>query len=256
MKNIFKKSSSSIIEKVIKKSSQEKNNENYFQLATSWADDYCARMATSRNRYQIAFLAALGLCGLLTMSVMMLSHTHEYIPLLVHHYDSGAVSVTPASKMGVPENQAEIESDLVRYIISRESYDPAFFDQQYQMVTLLSDSSVARAYQAQQNADDDQAFIHRFGNKTVRSVKIEEVNFLDNESLNSKEKHESNHRNLAEVHFIVTDKNVSSGKETKTPFVAIMAWAYGGIPNDPEVRWMNWNGFTVTSYQRNQRTVN
>lgn len=239
----------------IKKSYEEQNNENYFQLATSWADDYYARMVTSRHRYQIAFLAAMGLCGLLTISVMMLSNTHEYIPLLIHHYDSGAVSVSPASQKGAPKNQAEIESDLVRYIISRESYDPASFDQQYQVVTLLSDSSVARTYQAQQNADDDQAFIHRFGNKFVRSVNVEEVSFLDNEDLNSKENHQMNHRNLAEVHFMVTDKNMSSGKETKTPFVAIVAWEYGGIPNDPEVRWMNWNGFTVTSYQRNQRAV-
>lgn len=243
-------------EDIVKKNISEKNNENYFQLATSWADDYYARIAISRHRYQVAFLAAMGLCGILTISVMMLSNTHEYIPLLIHHYDSGAVSVTPASKRGEPENQAEIESDLVRYIISRESYDPAFFDQQYKIVSLLSDASVAHNYQLQQNADDDQSLVHRFGNKTVRSVKIEEVNFLDNENLNSKEKHEVNHRNLAEVHFVVIDKNMSSGKETKTPFVAIMAWGYGGIPNDPEIRWMNWNGFTVTSYQRNQRTVN
>lgn len=240
----------------MKKSPQEKNNENYFQLSNSWSDDYYARVATSRNRYQTAFLIAMGLCGLLSISVMMLSHTHEYIPLLVHHYDSGVVSVSPTSQSGAPKNQAEIESDLVRYVISRESYDPAFFDQQYQLVTLLSDSNVARVYQSQQNSEDDQALIHLFGNKFVRSVKIEEVNFLDNESLNSKEKHDTNHRNLAEVHFIVTDKNVSSGKETKTPFVAILTWTYGGIPNDPEVRWMNWNGFTITSYQRNQRTVN
>lgn len=239
----------------IKKSSKEKNNENYFQLATSWADDYYARVVTSRNRYQIAFLSAIGLCGLMTISLMMLSHTHEYIPLLVHHYDSGAVSVSPTSQKGAPKNKAEIESDLVRYIITRESYDPASFDQQYQLVTLLSDSSVARFYQSQQNGDDDQAFIHHFGNKIVRSVKIEEVSFLDNEDLNSKEKNETNHRNLAEVHFIVTDKNVSSGKESKTPYVAILSWAYGGIPSDPEVRWMNWNGFTITSYQRNQRSV-
>jgi len=254
MKNFIKRLSSPK-ENVIRKSSQEKNNENYFQLATSWADDYYARVATSRHRYQLAFLVAMGLCGFLTISVMMLSNTHEYIPLLVHHYDSGAVSVSPASQKGAPKNQAEIESDLVRYIITRESYDPASFDQQYQVVTLLSDSDVARAYQTQQNAEDDQAFIHRFGNKIVRSVKIEEVSFLDNEDLNSKEKHQMSHRNLAEVHFIVTDKNVSSGKESKTPYVAILSWEYGGIPNDPEVRWMNWNGFTITSYQKNQRAV-
>lgn len=239
----------------IKKPPQEEKNANYFQLATSWADDYYARMAASRHRYQVAFLTAMGLCALLTVSVMMLANTHEYIPLLVNHYESGAVSVSPASQRGAPENRAEVESDLVRYVISRESYDPASFNEQYQLVTLLSDANVAHLYQAQQNADDDQALVHRFGNKFVRSVKIEDVNFLDNEELNSHDQHEVNHKNLSEIHFIVSDKNMSSGKESKTPYVAIISWGYGGIPNDPEVRWMNWNGFTVTSYQRNQRIV-
>ena len=254
MKNVLSKFCFSKPER-IKKSPQEINNENYFQLATSWADDYYARLASSKHRYQIAFLAAMGLCSLLTVSVMMLSHTHEYIPLLVHHYDSGAVSVSPASQTGAPKNQAEVESDLVRYIISRESYDPASFSEQYQLVTLLSDSMVAHAYQAQQNADDDEALIHRFGSKSIRSVKIEDVNFFDNEDKNVNEKREKNHKNLAEIHFTVTDKSLSSGKESKTPYIAIVSWSYGGIPNDPEVRWMNWNGFTVTSYQRNQRIV-
>ncbi len=255
MKNILKKFVFSGRENGSKNSSKENTHENYFQLASSWADDYYARMATSRHRYQVAFLTAMGLCVLLVINVMMLSHTHEYIPLLVHHYESGAVSISPASQRGAPENQAEVESDIVRYIISRESYDPASFNEQYQRVTLLSNSTVAHAYQAQQNSDDDQAFIHRFGNKIVRSVKIEDVNFLDNEDLNANEKRVNNHKNLAEVHFIVTDKNISSGKETRTPYVSILSWGYGGIPNDPETRWMNWNGFTVMSYQRNQRTV-
>ncbi len=187
MKNILSKFCFSRPER-IKKSPQEINNENYFQLATSWADDYYARLASSKHRYQIAFLAAMGLCSLLTVSVMMLSHTHQYIPLLVHHYDSGAVSVSPVLQTGAPQNQAEVESDLVRYVISRESYDSASFNEQYQLVTLLSDSTVAHLYQAQQNADDDQAFIHRFGNKSIRSVKIEDVNFLDNEEKKYKRK--------------------------------------------------------------------
>ena len=241
-----------MIKKPFKKT--ENNTENYFQLATSWADDYYARVVVSRHRYQIAFFVAMGLCAILALSTMLLSNTHEYIPLLVNHYESGAVSVVPAEQHRAPPNQAEIESDLVRYVINRESYDPASFADMYQLVNLMSDSSVAHVYQQQQNSTDDQSFIHQYANKTIRSVKVLNVSFLDNDALNATDQRE-HHKNLAEVHFTVTNKALNSGKEEKTPYVAIIAWTYGGIPNDPEMRWLNWNGFMVTSYQVNQQVV-
>lgn len=239
----------------LKKRNKENPTENYFQLASSWSDDYYATISSSRDRYRIAFFSAMGLSALLALSVMLLSHTHEYIPLLVHHYESGAVSVSQVDFQNAPENQAEVESELVRYVISRESYDPTFFAEQYQLVSMMSDSSVSRDYHAQQNADNTASFIHLFGTKIVRSVKVEEVSFLDNELWNETDNRDKNHHNLAEVRFIVTDKQVSSGQETKIPYVAMLSWTHRGIPSDPDARWQNWNGFTVTHYQRNQRSV-
>jgi len=242
---------------MFKKNSVKKENpaENYFQLASSWSDDYYATMVSSRDRYRIAFFVAMGLSALLTFSVMILSNTHEYIPLLVHHYDSGAISVTQVDSHDAPENQAEVESELVRYVISRESYDPTFFAEQYELVSMMSDSTVSRDYHEQQKADNADSFIHHFGTKIIRSVKVEEVSFLDKEDWNKTDHRDKNHKNLAEVRFIVTDKNVSAGQETKTPYVVMLSWTHRGIPTDPDARWQNWNGFTVTHYQRNQRSV-
>ena len=232
-----------------------KNNADYFELARSWADDYYTVMRASRNRYRLFLAITVALCFALVMAIVPLAHNHEYVPLLVHHYDSGVVSVDQANKHYVPESQAEVESELVRYIVNRESYDPTSFSEQYQLVTLMSDRTVARDYHQAQNSDDQSSLIATLGNQFVRSVKIQSVNFLDKENLNQKEKHHQDHKNLAEVNFIVTDKNVKSGKEIQTPYVAILSWSHEGIPNDPETRWMNWNGFTVTHYQRNQRTL-
>lgn len=241
--------------KTVKEDNVFKEKESYFQLASSWADDYYTTVLGSRNRYKVAFLMTMGFCSLLTLSVLTLSHTHEYIPLLVHHYDSGAVSVVPAKQEYAPQSQAEVESELVRYIINRESYDPVSFAETYQLVNLMSDSSVAHAYQLQQNEEGQHAFIQTLGNKTVRTIKIEVVNFLDNETQNEKDKYHQDHKNLAEVNFIVTDKNVQSGSEKRTPYVAMISWTHTGIPDDPESRWLNWNGFMVTSYTVNQRSI-
>jgi len=235
--------------------SSNKNNADYFELARSWSDDYYTVMRASRNRYRLMFISAAVLCGILGLAMIPLAHNHEYVPLLVHHYDSGVVTVDQANKHYVPESQAEVESELVRYIVNRESYDPTSFSEQYQLVTLMSDNTVSREYHQAQNSDDQSSLIATLGNQFVRSVNIQSVNFLDKESLNQKEKHHQDHKNLAEVNFIVTDKNVKSGKEIQTPYVAIVSWTHEGIPNDPETRWMNWNGFTVTNYQRNQRTL-
>lgn len=237
------------------KTTADKESQNYFQLASSWADDYHTIIVASRNRYRVALLSVIGLCAVLVVAVISLSNTHEYIPLIVHHYDSGAVSVEQANQHYVPESQAEIESELVRYIVNRESYDPTSFTEQYQLVTLMSDNTVAREYHQAQNSDDQSSLIATLGNRLVRTVKIQSVNFLDKESLNNEEKHHTNHKNLAEINFVVTDRDVKSGKEINTPYVAILSWGHAGIPNDPETRWMNWNGFTITNYQRNQRTL-
>jgi type IV secretion system protein VirB8 len=234
---------------------QHRENSEYFQLASSWADDYYTIVSASRHRYKMAFFGVMGLCALLSMSVLALSKTHEYIPLLVHHYASGAVSVEQATKQYQPDNKAEVESELVRYIVNRESYDPASFAQQYQLVSLMSASEVVHVYHQAQMNNSEQSYIERFGNKVIRSVKVESVNFLDSPHFNDEENHDTGHKNLAEVNFIVTDRNVKSGIESKTPFVAILQWTHTGIPNDPEARWLNWNGFIITHYQRNQRTL-
>lgn len=196
-----------------------------------------------------------GISAILLCSTLSLVHTHEYIPLLVHHYESGAVSVEPVKQHYAPKSQVEIESELVRYVVNRESYDPASFSESYQLVHVMSDNNVARQYAEDQNAEDKRSFIARFGDKTIRVTHIESVNFLDNEELNQTEKGGKHHKNLAEVNFIVTDKDSHGGSTKRTPYVAIISWTHAGIPEDPEIRWMNWDGFVVTSYHVNQRTV-
>jgi len=246
----------------LKSSQQSAKNEknsskkkNYFEQASSWADDYYSTIEASRNRYKFMCFMLSGMSAILLCSTLSLVHTHEYIPLLVHHYDSGAVSVEPAKQHYAPKSSAEIESELVRYVVNRESYDPASFSESYQLVHVMSDNNVARQYAEDQNAEDKRSFVYRFGDKTIRMTHIESVNFLDNESLNEKEKGEKHHKNLAEVNFMVTDKESHGGSAKRTPYVAIISWTHTGIPEDPEIRWMNWDGFVVTSYHVNQRTV-
>jgi len=251
---LFKKNYHSSSESAAKATSNSSDKKDYFAYAASWADDYYTIVETSRNRYKLACFVFMGVSAVLLCSTLSLVHTHEYIPLIVHHYETGSVSVEPLDQHYAPQSKAEIESELVRYVVNRESYDPASFHQSYQLVQVMSDNKIARTYAQDQNANDNRSLIHRFGDTTLRSVKIEDVNFLDNEEMNEKDV-VKNHKNLAEINFIVTDRDLQSGTEKKSPYVAIISWTHVGVPDDPEIRWMNYDGFVVTSYTVNQRTV-
>lgn len=239
-------------EKIIHKKNSEPKD--YFERASGWADDQFATLGASRKRYRFICAGLLVVCGLMTLSILILSHTREYIPLLVHHYDNGAVSIEQAQNHARPRDQAQIESELVRYIVNRESYDPTSFSQQFKLVNVMSDRVVSKRYQQQQDANNAKALINQLGGDQVRTIHIEDINFLDLASRNQKK--QTIHKNLAEINFVLTDRDVSSGKMTRTPKVAIVSWRHTGVPENPEVRWLNWDGFTVTHYQLNQRIVN
>ena len=174
-------------------------------------------------------------------------------PLLVDHYENGLVTVEPIHQPYTPNNRAEIESELVRYVINRESYSPSSYHEQYALINLLSDDRVARDYIAEQSVSNRLSFISRFGNKVDRSVHIENVFFLD--SVNATTPTQGGHHNLAQINFVVIDRNRATGEDVRVPLTVLISWEYRGVSNNPEDRWRDWDGFTVTDYRVEQRNV-
>jgi len=114
------------------------SKKNYFVEARSWADDMYTAAIISRNRYKLAFFVAMGLAVLLTIAINGLIPMQHMEPLLVNHYEDGRVSVQPMKQPYSPTNQAQVESEIVRYVINRESYDPSSYDTQYSLINLMS----------------------------------------------------------------------------------------------------------------------
>ena len=232
------------------------SKKNYFVEARSWADDLYTSAIRSRNRYQLAFFVAMGLAILLAIAVDGLIPLQHMEPLLVNHYEDGRVSVEPLKQPYAPTRPVEVESEIVRYVINRESYDASSYDTQYSLINLMSSREVAEQYIHAQSIDNQHSPINDLGNHGFRSVHVDNVVFLDAARNNKgKPTAQQTHHNLAQVNFTVTDHFKNSAHETTTALTALVSWGHQGTPRDPNDRWRNWDGFTVTRYTVEQRNV-
>ena len=222
--------------------------EDYFKQANDWSDDYYLTIYGSRNRYRVAFFFMSMVCLSLACAITALVPAQHFEPLLVHHYDSGTVSISPLRASPLPFSQAEVESDIIRYVTNRESYSKFAFEHQANLVNLLSSEKQSEVYNRQQQLNQPTAYINQFGDQYEKSVQVESVIFLS--SAMDKNKH-----NLAEVNFTTQVINVHTGQKKSQHFVATLSWVYLGIPEDLTTRWQNWSGFQVTDYRVSQRSL-
>lgn len=231
-------------------------NASYFHQACSWADDKFGLMQASRNRYQAAFLASLGLSLCMGIALISLMPLKSVQTVAVHHYENGVTTVEQQSEKAAPINRAQIESDIVRYVINREAYDVSSYRAQFELVQLLSGNEVAREFEAQQSARNENAPVNILGTRITRSVHVYSINFIDNAHLNEKErKKKQNHSNLAEVVFAVKDHDKASNHDREQQYTALISWRYVKPSDSIEERWKNFDGFEVTRYSKAQRNV-
>jgi type IV secretion system protein VirB8 len=241
--------------KKIKK--QKHSSTNYFMTARTWADDYYAKAVNSRARYQLLFfiMSGLSLCSILAVTVLAFHQSTQLV--IVHQTQDGNVWVEPATQPLAPINSAQTESDIVRYVQLRESFDASSYDEKYALVELLSSTAIAKDYGNEQSLQNQDSPINVLGRQGVKTIHIDNVVFLDNAAVPSTKKdgRAFAHSNLAEVNFVVTEHLSESNSTISLPMTALISWEYTGIPKNPSARWQNWNGFTVTHYTTTQRNV-
>lgn len=227
---------------------------DYFNRARSWADDNFSQIQQSRNRYQLAFVLSMGLNMAACTAVAILSNYQTLVPMILHHYDNGITTVEPLNQANAPINKAQVESDIVRYITNREAYDISSYRAQFDLISLLSSSTVGDEYSKEQDKSDSKAPVNVLGATASRKVHIYSINFLDADLFNQQEI-VKNHQNVAEVVFTLTDTDKAGGKPIEHHYSALISWQYTTPSTSPGVRWQNWDGFQVIRYTKNARNV-
>ncbi|HYF97505.1 MAG TPA: type IV secretion system protein, partial [Coxiellaceae bacterium] len=177
------------------------------------------------------------------------------VPLVVHQNSiTGEVWVTHPDTSYTPENDAQVQSDIVRYLTARESYSAADLNQRFQLVNLLSSKDVAKNYSNEQSNANPNAPVNTLGHEGTQTIHIEDIVFLDKAGIQELRHFKEKSQNLAKVDFITitTDK---SGNKVNQAWVATVSWIYAGLPKTQVEAWENWNGFTVTSFRIDPRNL-
>ena len=243
----------SILEKAKAFLNQKVIEKGYFETARSWRNDLQASTETSRNRWRMGVLMMTGFCVLLIVWVSFLIPAQKLQAFLVHHYEDGVVTVEPMKNPTHVENWMETQSNLVKYVVNRESYSASDYPVLFKQVTALSSAAVSADYLKEQSPENQQSVVNQLGKKGIRRVRVETVLSIDSENKNRPKAHIKNHKNLAQIMFSV--KTVTSSGEYTTPYTALIAWDYESPSKNPAERWQNWDGFNVTSYTLQQRNI-
>lgn len=232
------------------------SKKNYFTQARGWADDIYTAAVISRNRYQMAFFAAMGLAALSVLALIILIPLQHSEFLLINHYPDGHVWVEPSHQQYAPSNPSQVESELIHYVVNRESFSESSYKEQYSLINLMSNNEVSQQYRDTQSPSNPQSPINVLRRDGLRAVHVESVIFIDSVLKNKgKPSNEQTHTNLAEVNFTVSDQSKNSTLIKTHALTALISWIYRGTPNDPSDRWRDWNGFTVTRYSLEQRNL-
>lgn len=252
MKNWFNKKTNN--------ESKQPQKTSYFETAHDWATERYHTQKVMANRWQLAFWVQLGFSVVLVVSLMMLLPLKTWEPLIVEHdLRTGEFYTHPAPVENLPKTQEEIESDLVHYVVDRETYSPTDEGVRYRQVQFMSSPDVFTPYVEAHRSGNPDSIETLLGDKGLRTVEVEDIIFLDaSDPRHYQAKRASKKASLvppiARVDFMTTE---TSGQGTvKKYWVATLRFEYLGTPNHKEAAWANWSGFTVTSYRVDQRNIN
>lgn len=242
-----------------KKSRQQKPKGDYFEQARDWATDRYQLQTVASNRWQLAFWLQLAFSLILALCLLMVFPLKSWEPLIIERdLQTGEIFTRPITPDNLPTSQAEIQSDLVRYVISRETYAPADEGVRYRQVQFMSSPDVFTPYEASHRIGNEEGFEKTLGRDGSRIVKVEDVIFID---ASDPRRYEAKRKSrqaervppIAKVDFVTIEtKSLSTVKQH---WVATISFDYVGTPNTKEAAWANWSGFTVTSYRVDQRNV-
>ena len=228
---------------------------DYFEKARHWHIDQLQSAQISAKRWFIAFLVANGISLLLSLALIILLPLKTLVPMVVqHNAKTGEIWVHKPSTPYFPETSAQVQADLVRYIVTRESYSAADINQRFHLVMLLSSAAMGEYYANEQANNNPKSPINQFGANGSRTVQIEDVVFLNKTDRSKVNRFPQTENNLAKVDFNTISLS-PQGQSTTTYWVATIAWLYRGLPENIQDAWDNWNGFTVITYRVDPRQV-
>ncbi|MBL7684835.1 MAG: type IV secretion system protein [Deltaproteobacteria bacterium] len=215
-------------------------------VVTEWYYDLYRSAQVSRNRWFLVGVIALLITGIEGFSLLFLTPLKTVEPYVLQvDNKSGMTSVLKPLKDGkensLTEEEAITKSFIVKYVVSRETYDPQDLNRNYDLVRLMSSSDEAKRFDDEVSNSNPNSPVERFKTTTTRTVRIRSVSFLDQK------------KKIAQLRFVTTETGRNENKEEY--WVAILSFRYINAPMDENDRLNNPLGFQVISYRIDQEII-
>ena len=235
---------------------QNKVEETHFNAGQDWYADRIESVQIQANRWFIGFVVSAIACILLASAIISILPLKTLVPMVVHQNTiTGEVWIDRPQTEYVPANDSEVQSDIVRYITSRESYTSADINQRFQLVMLLSNSTISKQYSSEQSNDNKSAPVNILRTEGTRTVRIEDIIFIDNASVRELRHFRQPSHALAKVDFTTTTTDHLGNKKLEN-WVATIGWEYKALAKTQQEAWDNWNGFKVSTYRIDPKNIN
>ncbi len=184
---------------------------------------------------------SIGLMSAVTLALAMpLKEVRPYVVMVDRATGESeqVVSVRPTS---LADQRAVLESELVRYVTNRETYDPTDNPERIPLVDAMSVGQAQSSLRGVWNSGSDQYPPSFYGGDTVITARIRSVSILDD--------------NTAQVRFVRRLEQLGA-PAVERDFVAVVGYRF-----DPRTErtldqvWRNPLGFTVTGYRIDAETL-
>lgn len=216
----------------------KKRLEEHFANGESWDREVFAALHQSRNRAWVVAFFGMALALLSLTCLALLLPLKSFAPYVVTvDRQSGYVEVTKGLYGGdLSQDEAVTQSNLVRYVSARESYNPAVLRENYDFTALLSKDAALKEFQNLwdgKNKDNPSILL---GKEASIDIKIKSVSFLNSKT--------------ASVRFL---RELHEHDQTRVShWNAIITFQYVQKPEKMADRFQNPLGFQITGYRINQ----
>lgn len=233
---------------MLKKSQKKKvqrpkpTKQNLIEDGKTWDNDINARLRSSKNRAWFIALVMSGVAGLSLLSLLAALPLKQ-VELRVISVDKSTgytEIVKTVDKGNLSEDEAITQSNIVKYVVSRETYDPQDVEENFYEVTAMSTDGALLDYQAiWTNSSTTETPSEQYGFDTTKSVQIKNISFLAPKTV--------------QVRFLI-NVNSPAGLEVEHK-VAVMSFDYVQRPTKLEQIFQNPLGFKVSKYRVDQELL-
>jgi type IV secretion system protein VirB8 len=215
--------------------------------AREWEHIAHSTVVVERNRWFVAAIL-LGLVAVASIAaIAVLLPLQKLVPLAVA-IDSRSGLITAIeygrSVADLTQKEAVQRSDVAKYVVARETYDPLDLATAARIVRVMSDAQVLRQYEDELSQFNESSAVRRYGAKVRRRVDISTVVPLPNTPP------------TFQVRYVVTEEYPGSQTQpVERPYVSTVSFRYSERPLSNEDRILNPLNFRATGYRRDQELM-